>query len=92
MTKKRIHQIYGILLSVSLVVSGILLIIACIGIYLSGDRPFTPEAVAAAFSGIAIPVYLCLALIVGGFILEGFLPSEKKKQQAGKQYLVHAHS
>ena len=86
MTKKRIHQIYGILLSVSLVVSGILLIIACIGIYLSGDRPFTPEAVAATFSGIAIPVYLCLGLIVGGFILEGFFPAERKKQQPKKQY------
>lgn len=86
MTKNRIHQIYGILLSVALIAGGICLITACVGIYLSGDRPFTPEAVAAAFSGIAIPVYLCLALILGGFILDGFFPSEKKKQPAEKQY------
>ena len=95
MTKKRIHQVYGILLSAALVVSGILLMIACVGIYHSGDRPFTPEAVAAAFSGIAVPVYLCLGLIVGGFILEGFFPAEKKKQQPEKQYgaiLARLHS
>ncbi len=86
MTKNRIHLVYSILLSISLLVSGILLIAACVGIYRSGDRPFSPEAVAAAFSGIAVPLYLCLALIVGGFILEGFFPATQKKCPPEKQY------
>ena len=95
MIKKRIHLIYSIVLSVMLVVTGICLIAACVGIYLSGDQPFSREAVAAAFSGIAIPVYLCLALVIGGFILDGVFPLQKKKVPAQKQYgviLARLHS
>lgn len=88
MTKKRIHLVYSIVLGVALVVAGICLVTACVGIYQSGAKPFTPEAVATAFSGIAIPVYLCLALVVGGFILDGFFPADKKKLPAEKQYAV----
>lgn len=86
MTNKRVHLIYSIVLSIMLAAAGICLITACVGIYLSGDRAFTRESVAAAFSGIAVPVYLCLALVIGGFILDGFFPAEKKKQQPEKQY------
>lgn len=95
MTKKRIHLIYRITLSVMLAVAGICLITACVGIYLSGDQPFSREAVATAFSGIAVPVYLCLALVIGGFILDGFFPEEKKKIPVEKQYgviLARLHS
>lgn len=88
MTKKRIHLIYGIVLSAVTVVAGICLIAACISIYSTGDRPFSPDAVAAAFSTIAIPVYLCVALIAGGFLLDGFYPAEKTKQPVEKQYAV----
>lgn len=86
MTKKNIHLIYSIVLSVALVAAGICLIVACVGIYNSGDRPFSREAVAAAFSGIAVPVYMCLALVVGGFVLDGFWSIEKKKTAPEKQY------
>lgn len=86
MINKRIHQIYSILLSAVTVAAGICLIAACISIYNMGDRPFSPEAVAAAFSTIAVPVYLCLALILGGFILDGFFPAPKAKSIPQKQY------
>ena len=79
MTKKRIRILYGIVLSAMLVISGICLCVACVGIYLSGKHPFSPEAVAGAFRTIAVPVYLCLGLVIGGFLLEGFCPGEKKK-------------
>lgn len=88
MTKKRIHLIYGIVLSIMLVIAGLCLIAACIGIYNSADQPFSREAVAAAFGHIAIPVYLCLALMIGGFVLDGFLPGAKSRQPAEKQYGV----
>lgn len=85
-TKQRLHTAYSLILTAMLVIAGICLIVACLGIYHSGDKPFTPESVAAAFSGIALPVYLCLALILGGFILDGFLPRTKKNTPPEKQY------
>lgn len=86
MTKKRIHQVYGIVLSVVAVIAGICLIAACISIYKTGDRPFTPEKVRAAFTTIAIPLYLCAGLVIGGFILDGFFPALKEKKPPVKQY------
>ena len=88
MTNKRIHQIYGIVLSMVTVIAGICLMVACVGIYNSGDRPYSPEAVKAAFSSIAIPVYICLVLVIGGFILDGFFPAPKDKSIPPKQYEV----
>ena len=88
MIKKRIHLIYSIVLSVVTVIAGLCLIAACISIYNIGDRPFSPQAVAAAFSTIALPVYLCLALILVGFILDGFFPASKGKPAIEKQHAV----
>ncbi len=83
--KNTIHIIYSIVLSIMLAVAGICLMVACVGIYNSGDRPFTPESVATAFSGIAIPVYICLALLFGGFLLDIALPLPAKKRTAIRQ-------
>ena len=94
MTKKRIHFLYGIVLSIFLAISGILLIAACWQIYFSGERPFSPEAVASAFRCICIPIYLTLALILCGFVFELFLPGEKKKPAPQRQYgatLINLH-
>ena len=85
MTKKRIHLYYSILLSVMLVITGICLCVACAGIYFSGEQPFSPEAVAAAFRYVAVPVYLCIALAVGGLILDAVFPAEAKKQNRHKE-------
>ena len=50
---RRLHYIYSILLSVCIVIAGLCLILACIGIYRSGEQPFSREAVADAFSDIS---------------------------------------
>lgn len=76
--------IYKILLSIVIIVAGICLMTACLGIYRSGDQPFSRESVAAAFSGIAVPVYLCLVMIAAGFVLEFFLPRPAKKNTPEK--------
>ena len=69
-TKKKIRLLYGILLSVMLVACGLLLMGSCLQIYLSGcDQIYTPEKVAEYFGRIAVPVYICLGLIVLGFVL-----------------------
>lgn len=89
MTKEnmmRFRRIYNILLSIVIVIAGICLIAACLGIYQSGDQPFSRESVAAAFSGIAFPVYLCLAMTILSFVIEFFLPSEKEKTPVFKPY------
>lgn len=86
--KNRIRQIYRIALSGVIVIAGLYLIQACVGIYRSGDAPFSREAVATAFSGIALPVYLCLAMIAGGFILEFLLPGNEQKSKPQKQYAL----
>lgn len=83
-TRKRIHTIYGICLSAVAILAGICFIAACCYIYFTGvanDVPqiYTRPIVAEAFGKIAIPVYLCLALVLGGFILQLALPLEKKK-------------
>ena len=83
--KSRLHRIYSIVLAVALCITGFLIMYGCIEIYLSGSKPFTPEAVATAFSAIAPPVYLCIGLIIGGLLLDGILPQKAKKLQAPKQ-------
>ena len=82
---KRIHQICGIAASISLLVAGVLLMIACYGIYSSGDHPFSREAVAEAFAPISLPIYLCAALIVLGILADLLLPKAEHPNKPEKQ-------
>lgn len=89
MTKEKtqhIHRLFSILLSIVIVIAGICLIAACVGIYKSGDQPFSREAVARAFTPIAIPVYLCLILTIIGFIWELISPISFKKAKTDRPY------
>lgn len=84
-TAKRIRLVYGILVGIMVLITGICLIAACIGIYRSGgDQIYTAEKVAQAFQGIATPVYLSLVLILLGFLLDPLLPCTDKKRKAEK--------
>lgn len=81
----RIHRIYNIVFSIVLVIAGISLIAGCLNIYFSGDQPFSRESVAATFSGIALPVYLALAMTIIN-IIWGFLsPTDEKKKPIQKK-------
>ena len=85
MTKKTantIRLIYGCLLSVLLVVTGVLLMIECVNVYNIGTRPFTPENISAAFGKIAIPVYITIGAVIIGIILKIALPEDKGKVKA----------
>lgn len=75
----RIRRIYGIVLSAVLVIAGLCLMGVCYNIYTTGDGTFSREIVAAYFGKIAVPVYLCLALVIGSIILEIILPGTVKK-------------
>lgn len=84
----RLLRLYGIFLSCVIILAGICLMVACVGIYLSGDEPFSREAVAAAFTPIQIPVYLCLAAIAGGLLWKLFAPLPAEKKVPVKQLSV----
>lgn len=86
---KLLRLIYGIAVSVMAVISGLLLMAACLQLYRSGgEQIYTPEKVAAAFAPIAIPIYITLALIAGSFLLSFLLPVEKKRMPMQKQYVL----
>lgn len=68
-------RIFRWVYSLSLVVCGVCLMGGCLSIYRSGDSPYSREAVAAAFSKIAIPVYLCLGLTIVNVVLALIFPT-----------------
>ena len=87
MSKKTIENIrfiYGIVLSVMLIITGILLMIACFNIYKIGNRPFTTENIANAFAKIAIPVWVTVGLTVIRLIAKLFFPDPKSARKAIK--------
>ena len=89
MTKEnmvRIHRIYGILLSISIILAGICMIAGCLTIYFTGEHTYSREIVAETFSKIAIPVYLCLLLTIGSFIWELLQPSKVQALKNKKSY------
>ena len=81
-TKKIVYLVYGILLSLLLVVSGILLMISCYEIYSMGDHPFTPDSISAAFSKIQVILYVTIGGVVIGGLLKIFLPLDEPKLKA----------
>ena len=84
-TLQHIRIIYGIVLSLMLIATGILLMIACVNIYKIGNRPFTVTNISTAFAKIAIPIWITVALTVVGLIATPFLPEEKSRVKAIKE-------
>lgn len=76
---KNIHLVYGCITALHIVIVGIALIVSCLTIYGSGERPFSREVITLAFSQLAIPGLVCLALVVGGIVLQIALPLDHEK-------------
>ena len=83
--RQRIHYIYSIFLSVSIIIAGLCLMAACL-LILRSDSPFSRETVAATFLQIAFPVYLCIASVIGSIVLQIAFPDMRKKDMPQKQY------
>ena len=71
---RRLRLIYGIILSVLIVTVGICLVVSCVAIYKSGDRPFSADSVAARFAVIAVPCYVTVAALLGGALITCIFP------------------
>lgn len=81
---KKLHLIYGCILSVLLLAVTIALLASCLHIYNSGDRPYSPASISAQFQKIALLVYVALAAIVGGIAIGLIFPAEKDRPRAIK--------
>lgn len=84
----RIRKTYAVAVTATTIIAGLCLMTACLGIYLSGDEPYCRDSVAAAFSPIAIPVYLCLGTVILGFILDLLLPPEERRRSVARQHAL----
>lgn len=76
---RKIHLLYGWVTAAVLLLTAILLIYSILGIYQSGQRPFSRESIGAAFQAIALPCWLSIAAVLGGGFLHLALPVEAKK-------------
>ncbi len=78
---KRLHFLYGCFLGLLIIGLAIAMIILCIGIYQSGDRPFSREVLSLAFAQLAIPGWFCVAAILGGLLLHLVFPLPQVKKE-----------
>ena len=85
---KRIHLIYGCISAVLIIALGIALILSCLDIYNSGPRPYSAEAISLRFRHIAILVYACILVVVGGIILGLVLPVDNQRPKAKRDAMV----
>lgn len=88
---KKIHLIYGCILLVLLIAVGIALIVSCLDIYHSGDRPYSPASIGAHFRTIAVLVYVTVAAVIGGIVLDLALPLEQKRPKAVIDEMAQLH-
>lgn len=77
--KKRLHTVCGIVTAVLLLIAGICFIVSCLSIYQSGEKPFSPESVAAHFAAIRVPVMACVVSVAVSAILSIVFPAEAGK-------------
>ena len=80
-TVKTVRTVLGIVLAVISVLCAISLIVSCVQIYRSGPRPFTPENIKAAWSSIAIFVWLFVAAVIVAGIWQIIYPAPVQKQK-----------
>ena len=74
-----VRRIFGILLSVSVLVSGACLIAGCLSIWFCEEGEYTRPLVIETLSTVALPLLITVVLTVIGFVLEFLLPDVKKK-------------
>ncbi len=82
---RKVHTVYGIIMSILVVFLGICFIVSCVTIYKSGARPFTREAIGTQLGSILMPILLCLIGIIGNIVLS-FYPLSQTRLRAKIDY------
>lgn len=80
-TKERVRLIANVALAAAAMLAAVALAVACVLIYQSGDRPFTPDRIRAAWSGCAIFVWLFAACAIFAGAWSLLFPAPAKKQK-----------
>lgn len=77
---KRVHQVYGICLSVLLILAAGCLIWGSLTIYNSAPvEPYTMESIRAQYARFALPLWAAIIGILGGILLSVLLPIPQEK-------------
>ncbi len=77
----RLRRITGLALAAAAILCAVAFTVACVLIYRSGDRPFTPESIGNTWRITAIFFYFTIALATGTGILHLLYPAPAKKQK-----------
>lgn len=78
-TASRVRRIVGWALTAMVLICALAFAVACIQIYQSGDRPFSPQSIGEAWQTVAIFFYITVALAIGAGVLHLLYPAQTKK-------------
>lgn len=78
----RLRTVWSWLTAGLTVATGICLMVGCVTIYRSSERPFSPESIGAQYHNIAWLVWLTVAAIIVGIALHLLFPDEKGRVKA----------
>ena len=79
---KNISRLIGILISISIVITGICFIVECLSIYNSGDEPYSREAVGSSLKRILAPIVVTFLLILYGIIADILFPFQSSEKMS----------
>ncbi len=89
---KTINKVLNILLSISIIITGICMMVQCLSIYNSGDKPYTRASVAEAFTEIKIPIIIFISLLILSVIFDLLTTDLGTKSgiSVNKQFVLNA--
>ena len=85
---KLARRIYSVCLAALIAVIAFFLILFCVFIFRSGDKPFTREIIGSYLSRLAIPSAICLVGVLLAPVFYAFFPVEKEKLRSKRDVYV----
>ena len=84
-SRKKLHDIYNVIQIIFIILSAVCIIISCMHLFLTGgDKPYSRQIISEYLKYVCIPIFITVALIIGGFILNIIYPQDKAKSPANK--------
>ena len=76
----KLRLAFAIASTLCLCTLGVLTVLACYNIYISGDSPFTRESVGRALLSLILPAALTLLCLIGSIVVGRLFPTPEKKE------------